>query len=188
MTTNPLDRLDPNLALRPGDWDARAVLGLWVLRKSFFPLVWLGLSIAFIAFGDPDALAAEIEVFDSPQAMVSAILSPLGVVVAAFVIRIASSLLALAAAFPLTLSTRHFDYAEGNRLTRFFHLWWDRLYQARAYRSLRWTWSVRVTAHRRLGEEGRAYEVLEFILLWANIVFFIVLLVVLVWVGGQAAT
>lgn len=184
---NPLDRLDPELSLRPGEFDAQAVLFLWCIRKSFYPTIWLGLSVAFIGFGDVDTLAANIETFDSPQAMVGAILSPLGVLVAALVIRIVGSWLALAAAYPLTRGTTRDHYRQGNRMTRWFHFWRDRLYQARAYRSLRLTWGVRKVAYDRLDDAGRFYRVCEFVLVWANIVLFITLFIVIGIVGVNAS-
>lgn len=185
--TNPLDRLDPELAIRPGDFDAHAVLFLWCVRKSFYPTLWLGFAVAFIAFGDVEAVTREIEGLDSPQAMVSGLLSPFGLIVVAFGIRIVGSLLGLAAAYPLTLSTQHSQY-RGRRLPRMFHLWRDRLYQARAYRSLRQTWAVRDRAHARLEAADRIYRFVEFTLIWANIVFLVSLFVVVGIVAGQTAT
>ncbi len=187
-TANPLDRLDPELALRPGDFDAQTVLFLWCIRKSFWPTVWLGLSVAFIAYGDPDAVGASLDAFDSPQAMFSSLLSPLGVLVAAFGIKIGANLLALAAAYPLTRGTTRHHYVRGNRVSRFFHLWWDRLYQARAYRSLRLTWGVREAAYTRLDTTGRFFKITEFVLSWANVVLLIAMFVVMAYVGGKAAS
>lgn len=184
--TNPLDRLDPELSLRPGTFDANAVLALWCVRKSFFPTFWLGLSVAYIALGDPDRISSELDL-TSPKAMFSALLSPLGVIVAAFGIRIISNWVALAAAFPLTLTTRRHHYESGNRVSRGFHLLWDRLYMARAYRSLRQTWGVRERAHSRLAPNDRFYTLLELALRWANIVLLIAMFVVLGAVTENAA-
>lgn len=175
---NPLDRLDPELAMRPGEFDAHAVLFLWCVRKSFYPILWLGLGVALLALGDIEAVSREIETLDSPQAMLSGILSPFGPIIVAFVIRIAGSLLGLAAAFPLTLTTRRSHY-DGGSIPRWFHLWRDRLYQARAYRSLRQTWAVRARAHARLDVPDRIYRVVEFTLIWANIVLLISMFVVI---------
>lgn len=177
-TANPLERLDPGLALRPGDFDAQAVLFLWCVRKSFYPLLWIGFSVAVIAFGDIDAVSTEIESLDTPQAMLSGLLSPFGLIVVAFGVRIVGGLLGLAAAYPLTLSTRKHHYT-GNRLVSGFHLLWDRLYQARAYRALRQTWAVRERAHNRLDVTSRIYRVCEFILNWANWVLLFVMFVVI---------
>lgn len=181
---NPLDRLDPDLALRPGDVDAHLVLILWLVRKSLFPLLWLGILVATVAYGDVDALEAELDVFDSPEAMLAGLLSPLGLIVLALGVRILSNFAALWAAFPLTLRSRPQHYTVGNRVARKFHLWRDRLYQARAYRSLRLTWSVRDRAHSRLEVFSRIYRALEFGLLWANWVFLISMFIVIVVVAG----
>lgn len=47
---NPLDRLNPGRALLDGEFDAQTVLLLWCVRKTFFPLIWLGSSVAFLSF------------------------------------------------------------------------------------------------------------------------------------------
>lgn len=179
IDTNVLDELDPDLALRPGIFDAHAVLFLWLVRKSFFPTIWLGLSIATIAYGDLESLDQQLAAFDSPQNMVSSLLSPLGVLVFAVGVRIVANLVALGAAYPLTLRARPHHYQTGTRVSRRFHLWWDRLYQARAYRSLRLTYSVRERARSRLEASGRIYRIAEFVLSWANLVFFIAMFIVL---------
>lgn len=184
---NPLDRLDPDLALRPGDLDAHVVLVLWLLRKTLFPLLWLGLAVATVAYGDVDALDAELGVLESPGAMLTALLSPLGLIVLAFGVRIISSFAALLAAFPLTLRSRPQHYTTGNRVARRFHLWRDRLYQARAYRSLRQTWSVRDRARARLENSSGLYRSLEVGLTWANWVLLVAALVVTTVVAGGTA-
>lgn len=175
---NLLDRIDPEQALRPGNIDANLVLLLWCVRKSFYPLLWVGLSIAIIALGDIDAVGREFESLDSPQAIVSNLLSPFGIIVLAFGLRILGGFAGLAAAYPLTLSTRHHHYT-GNRIAGWFRLWWDRLYQARAYRSLRQTWVVRDRAHQRLEATGRIYRICLIVLMWANVVFLITLFIVI---------
>ena len=177
--TNLLDRLDPERAMRPGAFDARVVLFLWCLRKLFVPMLLLGASVAFLGYGDPDAMSESLTAFDNPRDMLGAVLSPLGVLVAAIFLRITAGLLALAAAFPLTLSTGRHHYPESNRLTRMFRLWRDRLYQARAYRSLRLTWAVRHAAYQRLGASGDVFRIWEFVLIWANVILVIALFVVL---------
>lgn len=182
---NPLDRLDPELALRPGDIDPHVVLLLWCLRKTFYPLLWTGLSVGVIVLGDVDALGRELEGLDTPQAMLSSLLSPFGIIVLAFGLRILVGFTGLLAAYPLTLGRGKHHYA-GNSLSRWFHLWWDRLYQARAYRALRQTWSVRQHAHRRLGVAARIYRTCELILSWANAVLLVAFVVIVGLVAGPA--
>jgi hypothetical protein len=119
--------------------------------------------------------------------MASALLSPPGLIVVAFGIRIISNWVALAAAFPLTLTTQRHHYESGNRVSRWFHLLWDRLYLARAYRSLRQTWGVREKAHSRLAPGVRIYTLLERVLRRANIVLFVAMLIALAVVADNAA-
>jgi hypothetical protein len=185
IETNPLDRLDPDLALRPGDFDAHVVLVLWLLRKTFFPLLWLGMGVAIVAYGDVDSLETELSVFDSPGAMLAGLLSPLGLIVLALGVRIVTNFAALFAAYPLTLRSRPQHYTTGNLVARKFHLWRDRLYQARAYRSLRQTWSVRDRAHSRLDAFSRLYRALELGLTWANWVLLVSMIVVIGLVAGE---
>lgn len=184
--SNPLDRIDPSLALRQGEFDAQAVLLLWCIRKAFYPMLWLGFGVAFIAYGNVESLGQELEGFDSPEALLGNLLSPLGVLVLAFMIRVLVNWVALGAAYPLTLSTQHTDYVKGNRLARGFHLWWDRLYQARAYRALRLTWAVRQEAYARLDLSAGFYRICEFVINWANVVLLIALFVVIGVVAGNS--
>lgn len=149
------DPFDPSQALRSGDADARLVLLLWCLRKSFYPLLWLGLSIAVIAFDDVNALNRRFASLSNPSEVVASLLSPMAGVVFAFGVRIVVGVLALVSAYPLTKATTRADYTAVSRTGGFFRLWWDRLYMARAYRSLRWTWAVRQFAAERLGRWGR---------------------------------
>jgi hypothetical protein len=102
-------------------------------------------------------------------------------------VRIGANFAALWAAYPLTLRSRPQYYTTGNRVARRFHLWRDRLYQARAYRSLRQTWSVRDRAHSRLETFSRLYRGLELGLTWANWVLLISVLVVITLVAGGEA-
>lgn len=183
----PLDRLDPELALRPGSMDAHLVLFLWCLRKTFIPLLLLGLSVAIVAYGDVDSLQGELNGFDDPKVLVSKLLSPLGVLVLAVGLRIVVNFAALGAAFPLAMRSRSHHYDTGNRVARRFHLWRDRLYLARAYRALRLTWAVRDKAHQRLGDGDRVYRICELSLIWANWVLVVGLFVVMWTVASNQA-
>jgi hypothetical protein len=127
MAVESLEKLDPSLALRDGTRDPRIVLGLWCLRKSFFPLIWLGLGVAVIVIGDIQDLESGLPSFDNPGELLSNLLSPFGILVLAIGVRIGSNFLALAAAFPLTLRTRTVDYGTGRKTTLWFRVWWDRV-------------------------------------------------------------
>lgn len=187
MRANPLDRLDPDLALRPGSFDAHTVLFLWCVRKTFYPLIWLGFSVAFLAFGDAEAMSREFEGIDTPQEMLSHLLSPFGIIVLALGLRIVVGFVALLAAFLLTLGTPKYDHAR-NRLAGWFNFWRDRLYRARAYRALRQTWDVRERAYQRLDLAARVYSVCESVLNWANVVLLVSLLTVVVLTAGSAGS
>lgn len=179
VTERKVERFDPNFALRPGTFDAAVLLTIWCARKAFFPLIWLGLSVATVGFGDIDTLGDEIATIEDPGAAVSSLLSPLGGIVLALGVRLVANFAAVLAAFPLTSWTRTHEYTFGWRLSRWFRSWWDRIYLARAYRSIRWTAVVRELARHRLGDRGRAFRIVEVVIYWAGPVFFIVLLVAL---------
>lgn len=169
MAVDSLAQIDPSLALREGSGDPKIVLGLWCLRKSFFPLLWLGFTVAVLALGDLETLDSRMPSFDSPGEMLSSLLSPFGVLVVALGVRIGAGLLGLAAAFPLTLRTRHADYKTGWSATAWLRVWWDRWRLAGAYRSLRWTWAVRNLARQRLGGAAKPFKICEVSLRWASV-------------------
>lgn len=182
MAKNPTDflsRLHPDQALRPGTFDARALLFIWCLRKTFLPLIWIGLIVAIVRYGNIDAFSDELQTLDDPASAIANLLSPLGVLVLAVGIRLFANIAGLAAAFPLTGWTRVHEYRMGVRFSRWFRSWWDRLYLARAYRSLRWTGVIREHAHSRLGTEGRFFRLCELIISWSNVVLVPALLVVI---------
>lgn len=179
MDVDSKAQIDPSLALREGTGDPRIVLGLWCLRKTFFPLIWLGLVVAVVALGDLESLDSRMPSFDSPGEMLSNLLSPFGVLVLAFGVRIVASVLGLVAAFPLTLRTKHADYLTGWNGTAWFRVWFDRWRLAGAYRSLRWTWAVRNLARQRLGDSARPFEICLVVLRWASFLLVVGLVVVI---------
>lgn len=179
MRSPQIAGIDPELALGPGTVDATLLLVLWLARKSFFPLIWLGSSIAVIGFGDITDMEDQLRILQDPADAIGSLLSPLGGLVLAFGLRLLANLLALVAAFQLTSWTRSHEYTLGWRFSRWFRSWWDRVYLARAYRSLRWTAVVRQAAHERLGSRGRALRIAEITLFWAGVVFFLGFIVVL---------
>lgn len=104
--------------------------------------------------------------------------SPLGILVVAIGLRFVSNFVALGAAYKLTVGPRHPHPLRVNRMARTFHVFKDRLYQARAYRALRQTYAVREEAHARLDLSGRIFRICGVTLNWANIVLFIAFVVV----------
>lgn len=163
----------PEQALRPGRADARRLLIVWYVRKSFYWLLFTGVSAAYLTrrtdeigvdWGDPDAVWAEL-------------LSPLAGLVLAVVVRLGSNMVALALAYPLTRDYgAHLEPRTG--LGSGIGVWLDRRNLAKAYRSLRWTHHVRQEALRRLGPSGDRVSKLDPILDVVNIATFVVMVVV----------
>lgn len=169
-STSNVELFDPASALRSGSFDAKAVLILWCLRKCFYPLVWLGLTIAVWIYRDTAALVREVGVIDSPAGLFSDLLSPLAGVTAAIGLRLFVGWAALLAVYPQIRYTRRTHYSTRRGLSGVFRLWWDRLYLARGLRSLRWTWAVRRVAAERLGETGRRLVRCEELVTWFGLV------------------
>lgn len=180
----PGSGFDPASALRPSRADAYTVLVLWCARKSFVPLLWIGLAIAVWALRDVDAVLAEVAVLGDLEAMASDLLSPFALVVIAITVRILTAWTALAAAYPMTRWTRPTDYAHGRRKRSWIGLWWDRLHLARGFRSLRWTGPVRRVAEQRLGAVGEAFRMANRVITWIGLVSFVGFVVVLIAVDG----
>lgn len=173
-----VEELDPAVALRAGRFDPGAVLILWCARKAFYPLLWLGLIFATVGgrvdeINEAGSLAEYLATLDSVGEFVAAVLSPLVVVLAAFVLRIVVAGLAFALAYPLTTWNQPADYAHGRRTRSRSRLWSDRWYLTRAYRALRWTWAVRQVAAERLGELGRQLTRCGPFLRWASVLLFV---------------
>lgn len=118
MMPRTVERLDPGLALRSGAFDPAAVLVLWYLRKSFYPLLWLGLIAATIA-GRADGIvavggvSAHLSSFDSVGEIIRALLSPLAIVIFAIGLRFLVAGLAFVLAYPLTTWGQAADYGDG---------------------------------------------------------------------------
>lgn len=180
--TQPDNRLDANSVLQDGDFDSTALLVLWCLKKAFFPLLWIGLIVAVLLTQDAadlgEEIQAEIENLDTPGEFLSALVSPFAGVLIALVLRIAVGVAAFALAYPLARWNRPSDYARRGSEGSHLRLWWDRVYMTRSYRSLRWSWAVRQEAADRLGRRGRVLELCNPILTSANVLLFIVLVVV----------
>jgi len=175
------DGFDPSAAIT-SDFDATIVLLLWCIRKSFFPLLWLGLSFATIYFAiarrDLLELEEQAASLSSPGEYLGALLSPLALVAIALIVRISVGILALAAAYPLSRSTTPRDHQDVRRMTQHIRVWRDRLYLSRAFRSLRWTWIVRNAAVQRLGRRGARLAMCNPALRWSGIALFITFMVV----------
>ena len=174
--TNPRERLDPDDVLADGTFDATALLCLWLAKKSFFPLLWIGVGFAVIITRDiaslGDELQSEIEALDSIGDFLAALVSPFSVIIVALLLRIVVGLLAFGLAYPLSRWNRPSDYARRGSSGSYLRLWWDRVYMTQSFRSLRWSWAVRQEAADRLGRRGQILEILSPALSWASFLLF----------------
>jgi len=141
-------RIQPAAAIMPGTADSKRLLSIWFVRKSFYWLFFLGISIGLLTTAFRHQSDIDVEV-TSPSALVS----PWAVLAVALIVRFVSGWVALGFAFPLALAhepnlSPRTNFGSG--IGKFF----DRLHIARAFRSLRWTHHVRQVAQHRLGPTG----------------------------------
>jgi hypothetical protein len=165
-------RIRPEQALQPGRADARNLLIVWYIRKSFYMWLFLGLIGAQATRGTTDV---DID-WTEPDKLLGEFLSPLAGMILAVVVRLGSTWIALALAYPL--ARKHDTTLEPR--TGFMSgigRWFDRLHVAKAYRSLRWTHHVRQEALRRFGTTGQRVSKLDRIMDDINISLFVIFLV-----------
>lgn len=183
MAARIQDSFEPSSVIRD-DNDATIILVLWCVRKSFFPLLWLGLSVATVFYvlvgRDVILIEEQVSSLTSPAQAARAFLSPFVLVAVAFLLRLSVGFLALIAAYPLSRSTTSDDHADVGWVGRHARVGKDRLYLSRAFRSLRWTWIVRRAAVDRLGRRGQLLAMCNPVLRWAGIVLFILFIVITV--------
>lgn len=176
-------RLDPNNLLRDGTFDAAALLVLWLARKSFFPILWIGVGVAVVVTQDVanlvDEVQREIEGLDSVGDVFAALVSPFSLIFVALVLRLVVELLAFGLAYPLSRWNRPSDYARRGSSGSYWRLWSDRVYLTLSFRSLRWSWTVRQAAADRLGRRGQILEFLSSALSWASALLFAALVIVI---------
>jgi hypothetical protein len=171
---------EPDVVLGPGARDAALLSALWLLRRSVWTLLWLGV-IGLVLAGELDA-ATDLETPEITSAadIREAATSPRILLFLAPVARFGSGWLALAVTFPFA---RRFERAAARdigRTRRHPVAWSDRWFLMQALRSWRWTSAVRRLARSRLGRAGTAILVADITLLVAGIVLFPVAFVVLV--------
>jgi hypothetical protein len=169
--------LDPAAAVRGGTFDPLALLVLWALRSATLTVLFGGLIYARLV--EDRELNAIPEVTTPAQAW-SVLLSPFAGIVIAIALRVLANTGGLALAYPF--SRRATEAAPGPGFRRSFLVWVDRLHLARAYRSLRWTTTVRAHAADGLGRWGRALRWAGPALAIADVVLVVALLAV-VWVS-----
>jgi hypothetical protein len=171
---------EPATVLVAGSVDAALLLALWLARRSFWTLLWVG-TIVLVLFGGVDAAEdLETPTITSAADAREVVRSPQALLVIAPAVRLGSGWLALLAAYPLARRLqRHAD--RGMRRTgRHPVVWSDRWYLVRALRDWRWTSSVRRLARHRLGRAGPPILVLDITLLLTGIVLAPVAVAVLV--------
>lgn len=167
--TAPSERPDPNELLGDGSVDAAALLIVWVARKLSLAVLLVGLIVAVRVSQDLAAQEGGSQSsIDILTELVTASPSPVGLITAAVVLRVAVEVLALALTYPLTRWNRPSDYPRAGVVGRYVRLWTDRVHQAGSFRSLRWSWAVRQAAADRLGTPGHLLELASPILTSAN--------------------
>ncbi|MGS0684114.1 hypothetical protein ACVBEQ_02960 [Nakamurella sp. GG22] len=164
--------LDPAKAVRSGTFDPLALLMLWALRCATITVVIAGLIYARVVTERFDVVPE----ISTPAQALRVLLTPFAGLAIAVALRFAVDIGALALAYPF--SRRATGSAVGPDLRRPFLVWADRLHLVRAYRSLRWTTSVRAHAADRLGRWGRVLKMAGPALLIADIVLVLALVVV----------
>lgn len=172
-------RIRPEQAVQPGRADARNLLIVWYVRKSFYTWLFLGLIGALVTTGTTDVAID----WDDPDKLLGEFLSPLAGMIMAVVVRFGSSWLALALAYPLA-SDHDVTLEPRNSVGSGIGRWFDRLHVARAYRSLRWTHHVRLEALRRFGSTGQGLSKLDPIMDVVNISLGVLFLVAFVTFTG----
>jgi hypothetical protein len=165
--------LDPSLALRPGRFDPFALWLVWLLRRAWLPLLWVGM-IGAVLSSELDDL--DPQGFQSLGELLAALLSPLAGIVLAIAARAGAAALGWVLAYPLARAARPI------LARRRFHapqvaVWVDRFHLTRALRAWRWTATVRDAAADRLGGTGRPLRLLDRGLLIANPVLIAVFIV-----------
>jgi hypothetical protein len=163
-------RIRPPQAIRSGRNDARNLLIVWFVRKSFYGLVAIGLLGAVISRRDVGDIGVEIT---SWEALSSEIASPMVGLVLGLLARFGSGFVALWLAYPL-VRAYEVGLSERTGLGSGIGTWLDRLQLARGFRSLRWTHHVRQVALRRLGPSGRWVSRVDPVMDLANITLWVV--------------
>lgn len=162
MSDDP--RVRPEHAVRSGRADARNLLAVWFVRKSFYGLIAIGLLGAVISRRVED-VGVDVTSWES---LTSEIASPMVGLALGLLARLGSGFIALWLAFPLA---RSYEVGLSPRagLGSGIGQWLDRLQLARAFRALRWTHHVRQIALERLGPSGRWVSQVDPVMDIANI-------------------
>jgi len=172
-------RIQPAAAIQPGERDARRLLRIWFVRKSFYWIFFVGWTIGNLVAAsrhqEPD--------FDLAHGAASPVWI---VVILALAIKFIVGWVALGLAMPLALAHEP-NLSPRENFGSSIGLFFDRLHVARAYRSLRWTHHVRQVAQHRLGEEGRRLgrldPIFDVINITSGVIAFLSVIVVVIAIG-----
>ncbi len=150
MATPVALKIDPEVAVLPGTSDAKRLLAVWFVKKSFYWILFVGFTYgSVVAAIRHESSSVDVD-WASPDSIEESLLSPWAGLIFALILRFVVGWVALALTYPFAM--QHDVDLEprtsfGSGIGRFF----DRLHIARAYRSLRWTHHVRQVALDRLG-------------------------------------
>jgi len=178
--TEPDQLPEPTMVLRHTTGDAGALLALWLVRRSLWTLLWLGI-IAVVLTGTLDDLdGLEAGTITSASDGGPLALAPQLLLVLAPATRLGSGWLAILLAYPLARRVQ--QHAEGNRPRHWWRasVWSDRWALARALRDWRWTSPVLALARQRVGRAGRPILVAGVVLRATGILLFPIMFAVLV--------
>jgi hypothetical protein len=141
-------RIDPVACLGPEQSDARRLLVVWFVKKSFYWMFFGGAAFASVVHA-VERVDNDLQVrISSPDSVTSGLFSAAAFVVLALIVRLAIGWVALALAYPLA---RSHDAALEPRTgwNRHWGTFSDRYKVAKAFR-LRWTHHVRQIALDRI--------------------------------------
>lgn len=142
-------RIDPVACLGPEQSDARRLLVVWFVKKSFYWMFFGGAAFASVVHA-VERVDNDLQVrISSPDSVTSGLFSAAAFVVLALIVRLAIGWVALALAYPLA---RSHDAALEPRTgwNRHWGTFSDRYKVAKAFRLLRWTHQVRQIALDRI--------------------------------------
>lgn len=170
--------IDAASAVGPGRFDAAALLTLWTMRCAVPAILIAGVMYAWLVTGRGFTRIPEVGTIAQAWRV---LVSPFVGLAIAVILRIMVGLAALALAYPH--SRRATGSTAGSDLfRRSFRVWSDRWHLVSAYRSLRWTSTVRKIAASRLGRWGTVLNWSGPVLLVIDILLVIALLAV-VWLN-----
>jgi hypothetical protein len=148
MTADDQLFIHPAQALRPGERDARNLLIAWCIRRSAYPLLFLGLIGAYATTGGSGSV-----VWDDPGVVIRELTSPIAGLLLAVIARVVASQTGLVMAFWFARERdRRLDPRTGinRRLARVL----DLRQASKSFRALRWTHHVRQEAVARVAPTG----------------------------------